>query len=129
MKVFSTHQISKSTGTPRETLRYYEKMELLDKPTRSANGYRQYTDDDVARLAFIQKTKRAGFTIKEIKELLSIKQSGMNTCAMGKEIAASKIATINKRIDSLEEIRGILICFEKACKKEGLEKPCSLSFY
>jgi MerR family copper efflux transcriptional regulator len=53
-----------------ETIRYYEREGILPEPPRTASGYRQYSDTDRWRLAFIRRGKSLGFTLKEIAELL-----------------------------------------------------------
>ena len=64
-------QLSRRTGVPIDTVRYYEKQRLLPPPTRSASGYRHYEADDVLRLNFIRRAKVLGFTLDEIRDLLA----------------------------------------------------------
>ena len=64
-------ELAHRTGTSAETLRFYESKDLIVAPRRSDAGYRLYTQADVARVDFIVKSKRLGFSLKEIEELLS----------------------------------------------------------
>ncbi|MCH7939031.1 MAG: MerR family transcriptional regulator, partial [Candidatus Marinimicrobia bacterium] len=60
--MLTTSQLANSAGVNVETLRYYERRGLLPEPPRRASGYRQYSQDDVARLQFIKRAKDLGFT-------------------------------------------------------------------
>ena len=62
-----------------ETIRYYEREGILPEPPRTAAGYRQYSDVDRWRLAFIRRGKDLGFTLKEIAELLSVSPTTIET--------------------------------------------------
>jgi DNA-binding transcriptional MerR regulator len=67
--VLSIGQLADAAGVPVETVRYYERRGLIAEPPRSAAGYRQYSANDVERLAFIGRAKALGFTLTEIREL------------------------------------------------------------
>ena len=62
-------QLARQAGVPIDTIRYYERQQLIPEPARSASGYRQYAHDDVTRLNFIRRAKTLGFTLEEIGEL------------------------------------------------------------
>lgn len=128
MTSLSVSDVVRTTGFSRETLRYYERAGLLTPPARASNGYRCYAAEDLERLEFIRKTKRAGFTLREIRELISLKDQGKATCRLGRDIAHARIAGIDAQIASLEEVREILRDFAARCEEEGLDTPCSLSF-
>ena len=128
MKVMTVKDVMKMTGLSRETLRYYENAGLLSKPMRGANGYRHFTASDLERLEFIFKTKNAGFKIREIRELISLKDTGRANCRLGRDIALKRSGVIDEQIASLREVRAILQDFALRCEAKGLDEPCSLSF-
>jgi len=128
MSSMSVKDVVRRTGFSRETLRYYENAGLLPKPARSRNGYRRFRATDLERLEFIRKTKKAGFKLREIRELISIKDRGKATCRVGRDIARARIAGVDAQIASLREVREILRDSAKRCEEEGLNQPCSLSF-
>jgi MerR family Zn(II)-responsive transcriptional regulator of zntA len=121
--------VSRTTGLSRETLRYYENAGLLREPRRGSNGYRYFDEGDLDRLEFILKTKKAGFKIREIGELISLKGNGNATCRLGRDIALGRIRKVDEQIASLTEVRAILVDFAERCEAEGLDEPCSLSFH
>lgn len=128
MGMMTVKQVAEATGLSRETLRYYENEGVLPRLARGVNGYRYFGTEDLDRIDFILKTKKAGFTICEIRELIDLKDNGAATCRVGREIALDRIARIDRQVASLEEVRGMLRDFAKRCEAEGLEKPCSLTF-
>ncbi len=129
MKALTVNGVIKATGLSRETLRYYEKMELLNPQRRATNGYRVYVADDLERLEFILRTKRAGFTIRKIRELLNLKKSANATCRLGRDMAIEQIQLVDEKIAALKDVRTILVDFARQCEEEGLDEPCSLSFH
>lgn len=62
--------LAQTTGVTTDTLRYYEKQQLLDPPVRQGNGYRSYGEADVARVAFIRSAQLLGFSLAEIREVI-----------------------------------------------------------
>jgi len=129
VKALTVNGVIKATGLSRETLRYYEKMGLLKPQRRATNGYRVYAANDLERLEFIFRTKKAGFTIRKIRELLDLKKRKHTTCRLGRDIATENIQHVDEKIAALQEVRAILADFAEQCEKEGLDEPCSLSFH
>ena len=66
--------VARRAGVGVETVRFYERQGLIEEPPRRLSGYREYDDEVVARLGFIRRAKELGFTLKEIKELLSLRR-------------------------------------------------------
>ncbi len=129
MKALTVNGVIKASGLSRETLRYYEKMGLLNPQRQATNGYRVYTAVDLERLEFIYRTKKAGFTIRKIRELLDLKKSVNATCRLGRDMANEQIRLVDEQIAALKDVRGILADFAAQCEREGLDEPCSLSFH
>lgn len=76
MLAYSRGQIARLADVNMETLRYYERLELLPQPQRSASGYRLYTEEVLGQLIFIRNAKSCGFTLKEIKKALEKSGTG-----------------------------------------------------
>ncbi|MCH7566814.1 MAG: MerR family transcriptional regulator [Nitrospirae bacterium] len=129
MKALTVIGVVKASGLSRETLRYYEKRGLLKPQRQASNGYRLYAADDLQRLEFIFKTKKAGFTIRKIRELLEFKKQKHATGRLGRDIAREQIKDVDARVAALQDVRVILEDFARQCEKDGLDKPCSLSFH
>ncbi len=119
MKTFTVGQLAKKAEVNIETVRFYEKRGLLPKPIRRESGYRQYSENDVARILFIKRAKELGFTLKEISELLSLKIDTDTTCGDVKRLANSKVNNIEEKIKDLQRIKQTLNELILLCDKES----------
>ena len=102
-----------------ETLRYYEREELIPKPRRSDGGFRLYDEHYVDRLRFIQRAKELGFTLAEIKDLLDLRVDDTATCRDVKAQAEDKLDEVEEKIRDLHRIRDALTRLAKACEGGG----------
>src|SRR3546814_11589985 len=93
--------LAKATGCNLETIRYYEKTGLLAEPLRSAKGYRLYGEKDVRRLRFIMRARALGFTIEEIRGLLTLVDGGTQTCVEVKARTALHLAAVRAKLEEL----------------------------
>ena len=108
MTLLNIGQVAKQTGVTVETVRFYEKKNLVAAPQRSDAGYRQYPPDTVKRVRFIQNAKDVGFTLKDIGELLSLSEKPSTSCASIKLHATQKMKEVDQKIQDLERIRNAL---------------------
>lgn len=93
----------------KETLRYYESINLLPNPTRNESGYRVYSEEDLLRIKFIVRMKNYGFTLREISDL--IKNVSTEKCAEQDKLVNyidSKIIGIENQIEELYQLIGLL---------------------
>lgn len=119
MKTMTVGQLAKKVQINIETVRYYERRGLLPEPIRSESRYRQYTENDVARILFIKRAKELGFTLKEISELLSLKIDSETTCGDVKKLSESKIANVEEKIRDLQKIKKKLEELVILCDQEN----------
>jgi MerR family mercuric resistance operon transcriptional regulator len=119
-------KLARASGIGIETIRYYEREGLLQKPPRTESGYRQYSPEIVSRLRFIKHAKDLGFSLKEISELLSLKLHPRSSCARVKKKAEKKIEDIEFRIASLQRMRGVLSRLAKSCPGSGPTSDCPI---
>lgn len=122
----SIGQLARRAGVGVETVRYYEREGLLVEPQRRQSGYRQYQSDTVDRLLFIRRAKELGFTLKEIKELLSLRVDEEKTCADVRQQAEAKIADIEDRIRSLQRMKRALVKVTRQCSSSGPTSECPI---
>lgn len=119
-------QLSRRTGVPIDTVRYYEKQQLLPPPTRTASGYRHYEADDLLRLTFIRRAKTLGFTLEEIRDLLALSRADDGDMAAIRAAAASKLADVEQRIAELTRVRDGLQTLLSACPGHGALDQCPI---
>lgn len=113
---YTRGQLAQKTGCNLETVRYYEKEGLLPEPVRTEKGYRLYDSGDIKRLKFICRCRELGFSIVEIRQLLSLVDKNDYTCADISTIAREHIADVKNKIADLNRILKTL---------QGMAKQCS----
>ncbi|MGH2720773.1 MAG: heavy metal-responsive transcriptional regulator [Actinomycetota bacterium] len=91
-----------------KTIRYYEDIGLLPDPGRTPNGYRDYGDDALERLAFIKAAQAVGFTLGEIREILAFRTRGEMPCAHVANLMEQRVRTLSEHIRGLERMRAEL---------------------
>lgn len=117
-------QLAKRTGVPIDTVRHYERIGLLWPATRLASGYRRYGDGQLKQLRFIRRAKALGFTLDEIRELLTL-SAGRNVQSIRKA-ASMRLADIERRIGELTRIRESLRQLVSACPGHGRAEACPI---
>ena len=115
-------ELAKRGGVNLETVRFYEKERLLPEPERTSGGHRLYTDADVERLQFIQRAKWVGFTLKEIRTLMRVREADpSDSCEDAMDLARTKLAQIEDKLSELNKIRETLKSFLKSCPETDVE--------
>lgn len=118
-------QLARLAGVPIDTVRYYERQQLLPAPARSAAGYRRYEEGDVLRLNFIRRAKALGFTLEEIRDLLAI-SAARDDMAQVKAAAAAKLVLLEERLAELQRVRDALRGLVDACPGHGDPSTCPI---
>lgn len=99
-----------------DTVRYYEKQQMMDHEVRTEGGFRLYSESDLQRLKFIRYAKQLGFTLETIRELLSIRiDPEHHTCQESKGIVQSRLQEVESKISELEHMRRSLQRLNDAC--------------
>jgi MerR family mercuric resistance operon transcriptional regulator len=119
-------QVARRAGFGIETVRFYERNGLIEEPPRRASGYRQYPETVIARLHFIKRAKELGFSLREIKELLSLRLDPAATCSDIRERAEAKIADIEGKIQSLARMKEALTGLTTSCGGMGPVYECPI---
>lgn len=122
----TTKQIADEAGVTVETIRYYERERMIDSPPRTASGYRQFPPETVVRIRFIKRAQALGFSLPEIKELLSLRLAEGTTPADIRELAQAKILAIEEKIRSLQTMQKSLQRITEACPGDGSLDACPI---
>jgi len=112
-------QVAKRTGVGIETIRFYEREGLINKPGRLESGYRQFSEEAVKRIYFIRRAKELGFSLKEIRELLALRVSSKATCGQVKLKTDAKIKEIEIKIKDLQRVGKSLLELSEACSNNN----------
>jgi MerR family transcriptional regulator, copper efflux regulator len=117
-------RVANAAGVSIDTIRFYERQGLVAMPQRSFSGYRNYSDDVLERLRFIGDAKRLGFTLKEIKELLSLGVKSTMECGPVTRKAEAKLIEMNQEIGRLQRLRLTLRKMIEDCGGECTPSKC-----
>jgi len=118
-------ELAKQVGVNIQTIRFYERKELLAPPHRWPDtGHRDYDEDALRQMRFIRSAKAAGFTLREIRELLDMRVLPGESCREVREIVEAKIDELDKRLKRIRHMRGMLARMATACKSRPSEKTC-----
>ncbi len=102
-------ELSRRSGVNIETIRYYERIKLLPAPPRTANGRRVYGLAETQALAFIRRSRALGFTLDEIRALLTLSAGGgQGTCAEARALAAGHLSEVQAKIADLQAMERVL---------------------
>ncbi|MCC4819453.1 Hg(II)-responsive transcriptional regulator [Vibrio lentus] len=116
-------ELAKSAGVNVETIRYYERRELIQQPLKPEQGFRDYTDATLERVLFIKRAQELGFTLEEISNLL---QLGDENCLSVQEIAEHKLVNVRAKIVDLCRLESVLDNLVTQCKCNPSESSCPI---
>lgn len=102
-------ELANRTGTPTKTIRYYEDIRVLPSPDRASNGYRDYPEEAVDRLAFVRDAQATGLTLTEIASILDLRSQGETTCHHVIDLLDRHVAALDLHIKSLRRTRRKLV--------------------
>jgi len=109
--------MSRETGVNIETIRYYERIELMPKPDRTAGGNRQYTHDHLKRLSFIKRSRELGFSIEEIRAMLTMVDQDGVTCGEVHAMTMKHLDSVKEKIRHLKKLERALTSMAAECAK------------
>ncbi|MFC5730877.1 MULTISPECIES: heavy metal-responsive transcriptional regulator [Nocardioides] len=98
-------ELAQATGTTTKTLRFYENQGLLPPAERTPAGYRDYTDDIVARLDFIHRGQAAGLSLAQIRQIVDIRGAGEAPCEHVRTLLDTRLSDLEQQINQLIALR------------------------
>jgi len=121
-KPITIGKVAKLSGVGVETIRFYEREGLLNKPKRKESGYRLFETEVVGRIKFIKRAKQLGFSLREIRELLSLRVDSRVSATEVKKRVDSKIEQIDRRIYDLKKVRNALAQLSRSVRKTSISE-------
>lgn len=112
---------AKAAGVNVETIRFYERQGLIERPAEPERGYRQYEDDVVIRIRSIKRAQSLGFTLAEIQSLLSL---SAGDCDDVRTRAERKLASVREKIRDLQRVESALNEVIVSCRGRRTPAPC-----
>ncbi|MCX8958941.1 Zn(2+)-responsive transcriptional regulator [Erwinia psidii] len=114
--MYKIGQLAKLAGVTPDTIRYYEKQQMMDHEIRTEGGFRLYSDNDLQRLKFIRYGRQLGFSLEAIRELLSIRvDPEHHTCQESKTIVQTRLLEVEGMIAELQHMQRSLQRLNDAC--------------
>jgi Cd(II)/Pb(II)-responsive transcriptional regulator len=119
-------ELARHAGCDAGTVRYYEREGLLQRPYRTASGYRKYTDAHLVQLNFVRHCRSLGMTLSEIKVLQGLQGNPHAPCAEINELIDRQIARIQEQIDVLHVLEKQLVTLRNCCDKDLPASECGI---
>ena len=107
-----------------ETIRYYQRLGLINEPARPVGGFRRYDSLTVSRLRFIKRSQQLGFTLDEVRNLLALEDG--QGCRETRLLAEKKLAMIEERISDLARMRKLLKTLIGECESGKRPRACPI---
>ena len=116
-------RLAQKSGVNIETVRYYQRLGIIEEPIKPVHGYRIYPPDTVDRILFIRRAKELGFSLGEISDLLDL---GEGHCEDVRHRAEEKRSYIDQQINDLQNLRATLDQLIKTCQAGSDEAHCPI---
>ena len=117
-------RLAQTAGVNVETIRYYQRLGLLEVPSRPPGGLRRYSEAVVSRVRFIKRAQELGFSLAEIRRLMRL--GDPQTCGEARALAAQKLALVEARAADLERLRGVLRDLIGRCDRARGKVACPI---
>ena len=115
-------KLAKSLNLNVETIRFYEREGLITQPIKPISGYRQYDESITGQLRFITKAKALGFTLREIKSLMSMD----NNCSQVELLSRQKLTIIRDKINDLQRLEKVILDMTGTCMQNEDPTHCPI---
>ncbi len=111
-------EVAKRTSLTVDAIRFYEKRRLLPKAVRSAGRFRLYGASTVERLHFIQQMQGLGFSLREVGELIRLRERKVEACESVKELLNTKLTDVRAKMQELRHLESELEMDLRRCNRE-----------
>ncbi|MGH6886150.1 MAG: Hg(II)-responsive transcriptional regulator [Geminicoccales bacterium] len=116
--------VARAAGVNVETIRYYQRLKLLEEPARPLGGVRRYAEVVVERVRFIKRAQELGFSLTEIQRLLRL--GDPQSCGEARALASEKLALVESRVADLQRLRGVLKELIGRCDRRRGKVACPI---
>jgi len=119
-------RLAKAVGVNIQTVRYYERLKLLEPTDRKPSGYRLYDGESLTRLRFIKNAQALGFTLHEIAELLNLRVSSKARCGAVQRKAEVKLTHVEAKVRELQALARALRELIRSCRAGRPTEQCPI---
>jgi len=121
-----TKEVADRARVNTQTLRYYERRGLLDRPPRTPAGYREYPSSAVDVLRFVKRAQELGFSLAAIEELLHLADGGPDSCESARTLTEMHLGELDRKITDLTRMRKSLGQLVVTCARPRADRSCPL---
>lgn len=118
-KLLKIGEVARQTGIGIETLRFYERSGLLDRPVRTQAGYRLYNSEALLTLEFIKRAQTLGFSLNEIRQIIDDSRTGHRPCVEVREIVRARLRELDERLRQMQQYRDAMAQTLKSWDAKG----------
>ena len=123
-KRLTISELAKAAGIPISTLRYYERIGLVEPEDRSFGNYRLYSDHSLKKLKFIRAAQAIGFTLEDVKSLLADGEGKAPTCGNVQDLIEARLTDVEERLKDLRHVRKVLKSALEQCHQQKKSDCC-----
>lgn len=123
---YTISQLAKAAEIPTTTVRYYERIGLVEPDSRSQGNYRLYGDESLNKLKFIRAAQATGFTLEDVKALLLNDEGDIPTCGSVQGLIEDRLEDIEQRLKDLRHVRRVLKSAQEKCQKQKKTDCCQV---
>lgn len=116
-------KVAKATGLSVDAIRFYQRIGLMRSPPRTDGGYRIFADSDIEELQFIAKAQQLGFSLSEVKDLVSLHRRATRACPEVRDLIDRKLREVQKKIDHLQSFEAQLLEALRKCNRSVNNQP------
>jgi len=121
---YTISQLAHAAGVPTTTLRYYERIGLVEPEDRSAGNYRLYGEASLRKLNFVRAAQAIGFTLEDVKTLLAAEAGKAPRCCDVQPLIEERLGDIEQRLRDLHEVKRVLQSALRRCRRSRPNDPC-----
>lgn len=123
---YTIGQLARAVGVPTSTVRYYERIGLLQPDGRTAGNYRLYGKEALECLRFIRAAQATGFTLEDITTLLQLRGATPDTCQNVQGLIEERLADLDRRMADLRHVQRVLKATLKRCRETQWRGGCHI---
>lgn len=123
---FTISQLAKQADIPTTTVRYYERIGLVEPEDRSHGNYRLYGNESLDKLKFIRAAQAIGFTLEDVKALLADEDGDTPTCGSVQGLIEARMADVEERLKDLRHVRRVLKSALEQCHQQKKSDCCQV---
>jgi MerR family mercuric resistance operon transcriptional regulator len=121
---YTISQLARAAGVPTSTIRYYERVGLVQPTQRAENNYRVYSEDTLQIIRFIRMAQTAGFTLHDIHTLLSLHNGDAAICKDVQPLIEKRLDEVSQRIKEMRHVQRLLKSFLATCHEQDQDALC-----